>query len=287
MTHEKKSATLLISCPDRKGLVATIANFLMSYNANILHADQHQDDTENLFLMRVEWDLDGFTLPIDSFSAAFQPIAEENKMDWRLALSQQKPRMAIFVSKYEHCLVDLLHRWRIGELYCDIPLIISNHADCQRIAEFNNIPFHVIPVTKDNKQEAEAAQWKLLQDANVDLIVLARYMQVLSHDFVLRYPHRVINIHHSFLPAFDGAKPYHRAFQRGVKLIGATSHYVTEVLDDGPIIEQEVTRISHRDNVDDLVQKGRDLEKMVLSRAVRWHLDNRVLAYANKTVIFD
>lgn len=287
MTHERKSATLLISCPDRKGLVATIANFLMSYNANILHADQHQDDTENLFLMRVEWDLDGFTLPIDSFSAAFQPIAEENKMDWRLALSQQKPRMAIFVSKYEHCLVDLLHRWRIGELYCDIPLIISNHSDCQRIAEFNNIPFHVIPVTKDNKQEAEAAQWKLLQDANVDLIVLARYMQVLSHDFVLRYPHRVINIHHSFLPAFDGAKPYHRAFQRGVKLIGATSHYVTEVLDDGPIIEQEVTRISHRDNVEDLVQKGRDLEKMVLSRAVRWHLDNRVLAYANKTVIFD
>ncbi len=287
MTHERKSATLLISCPDRKGLVATIANFLMSYNANILHADQHQDDTENLFLMRVEWDLDGFTLPIDSFSAAFQPIAEENKMDWRLALSQQKPRMAIFVSKYEHCLVDLLHRWRIGELYCDIPLIISNHSDCQRIAEFNDIPFHVIPVTKDNKQEAEAAQWKLLQDANVDLIVLARYMQVLSHDFVLRYPHRVINIHHSFLPAFDGAKPYHRAFQRGVKLIGATSHYVTEVLDDGPIIEQEVTRISHRDNVEDLVQKGRDLEKMVLSRAVRWHLDNRVLAYANKTVIFD
>ena len=287
MTHERKSATLLISCPDRKGLVATIANFLMSYNANILHADQHQDDTENLFLMRVEWDLDGFTLPIDSFSAAFQPIAEENKMDWRLALSQQKPRMAIFVSKYEHCLVDLLHRWRIGELYCDIPLIISNHSDCQRIAEFNNIPFHVIPVTKDNKQKAEAAQWKLLQDANVDLIVLARYMQVLSHDFVLRYPHRVINIHHSFLPAFDGAKPYHRAFQRGVKLIGATSHYVTEVLDDGPIIEQEVTRISHRDNVEDLVQKGRDLEKMVLSRAVRWHLDNRVLAYANKTVIFD
>lgn len=287
MTHERKSATLLISCPDRKGLVATIANFLMSYNANILHADQHQDDTENLFLMRVEWDLDGFTLPIDSFSAAFQPIAEENKMDWRLALSQQKPRMAIFVSKYEHCLVDLLHRWRIGELYCDIPLIISNHSDCQRIAEFNSIPFHVIPVTKDNKQEAEAAQWQLLQDANVDLIVLARYMQVLSHDFVLRYPHRVINIHHSFLPAFDGAKPYHRAFQRGVKLIGATSHYVTEVLDDGPIIEQEVTRISHRDNVEDLVQKGRDLEKMVLSRAVRWHLDNRVLAYANKTVIFD
>lgn len=287
MTHERKSATLLISCPDRKGLVATIANFLMSYNANILHADQHQDDTENLFLMRVEWDLDGFTLPIDSFSAAFQPIAEENKMDWRLALSQQKPRMAIFVSKYEHCLVDLLHRWRIGELYCDIPLIISNHSDCQRIAEFNNISFHVIPVTKDNKQEAEAAQWQLLQDANVDLIVLARYMQVLSHDFVLRYPHRVINIHHSFLPAFDGAKPYHRAFQRGVKLIGATSHYVTEVLDDGPIIEQEVTRISHRDNVEDLVQKGRDLEKMVLSRAVRWHLDNRVLAYANKTVIFD
>ena len=283
----RQSATLLMSCPDKKGLVAAIANFLMSYNANILHADQHQDEVENLFLMRVEWDLDGFTLPMESFSAAFQPIADEHQMNWHVSLSSRKPRMAIFVSKYEHCLVDLLHRWRIGELACDIPLVISNHEDCRRIVEFNGIPFHVIPVTRDNKAEAEAEQFRLLEEAGVDFMVLARYMQVLSGEFVKRYPNRVINIHHSFLPAFDGAKPYHRAFARGVKLIGATSHYVTEDLDEGPIIEQEVTRISHRDSVEDLVERGRDLEKVVLSRAVRWHVDNRVLSYSNKTVVFD
>ena len=283
----RQSATLLMSCPDKKGLVAAIANFLMTYNANILHADQHQDEVENLFLMRVEWDLDGFTLPMESFSAAFQPIADEHQMNWHVSLSSRKPRMAIFVSKYEHCLVDLLHRWRIGELACDIPLVISNHEDCRRIVEFNGIPFHVIPVTRDNKAEAEAEQFRLLEEAGVDFVVLARYMQVLSGEFVKRYPNRVINIHHSFLPAFDGAKPYHRAFARGVKLIGATSHYVTEDLDEGPIIEQEVTRISHRDSVEDLVERGRDLEKVVLSRAVRWHVDNRVLSYSNKTVVFD
>ena len=283
----RQSATLLMSCPDKKGLVAAIANFLMTYNANILHADQHQDEVENLFLMRVEWDLDGFTLPMESFSAAFQPIADEHQMNWHVSLSSRKPRMAIFVSKYEHCLVDLLHRWRIGELACDIPLVISNHEDCRRIVEFNGIPFHVIPVTRDNKAEAEAEQFRLLEEAGVDFMVLARYMQVLSGEFMKRYPNRVINIHHSFLPAFDGAKPYHRAFARGVKLIGATSHYVTEDLDEGPIIEQEVTRISHRDSVEDLVERGRDLEKVVLSRAVRWHVDNRVLSYSNKTVVFD
>lgn len=283
----KNSAVLLLSCPDQKGLVAAIANFLLTYNANILHADQHQDSSENLFLMRVEWDLSGFTLPMENFAAAFQPIADENQMTWRVTLSSKKPRMALFVSKYEHCLVDLMHRWRIGELNCDIALVISNHEDCRRLVEFNGIPFHVVPVTRDNKAEMEARQWALLEEAQVDFIVLARYMQVLSPSFVERYPSRVINIHHSFLPAFDGAKPYHRAFARGVKLIGATSHYVTEVLDDGPIIEQEVTRISHRDDVEDLVQKGRDLEKVVLSRAVRWHIENRILAYANKTVIFD
>lgn len=284
---QKNTATLLISCPDRKGLVATIANFLMAYNANILHADQHQDSSENLFLMRVEWDLAGFTLPVENFSAAFQPIAAENGMTWRIALSQHKPRMAVFVSKYEHCLVDLIHRWRVGELNCDIPLVISNHEECRRLVEFSGIPFHVIPVTKDNKAEAEAEQWRLLEAAGVDFIVLARYMQVLSPSFVERYTNNVINIHHSFLPAFDGAKPYHRAFARGVKLIGATGHYVTEMLDEGTIIEQEVMRISHRDDVEDLVQKGRDLERIVLSRAVRWHIENRILAYANKTVIFD
>lgn len=286
MSH-KHSATLLICCPDRKGLVATIANFLLSYNANILHADQHQDADGGLFLMRVEWALDGFTLPIADFAAAFEPIARENRMEWKMALSENKPKIAIFVSKYEHCLIDLLHRWRIGELHCEIPLIISNHEDCRRIAEFNGIPFHVVPVTRHNKAELEQQQLALLEQHGVDLIILARYMQVLSEEFVQRYPNRVINIHHSFLPAFDGAKPYHRAHARGVKLIGATSHYVTEQLDEGPIIEQEVTRISHRDDVDDLIQKGRDLERMVLSRAVRWHLDNRILSYNNKTVIFD
>ena len=284
---EQHSATLLMSCPDQKGLVAAIANFLMTYNANILHADQHQDAGENLFLMRVEWDLDGFTLPMESFAAAFQPIADEHRMDWNVSLSSRKPRLAIFVSKYEHCLVDLLHRWRIGELGCDIPLVISNHEDCRRLVEFNGIPFHVVPVTRDNKAEAEAEQFRLLEEAGIDFVVLARYMQVLSADFVRRYPNRVINIHHSFLPAFDGAKPYHRAHARGVKLIGATSHYVTQDLDEGPIIEQEVARISHRDAVDALIEKGRDLEKVVLSRAVRWHVDNRVLSYCNKTVVFD
>jgi len=287
MSNTRQSATLLISAPDKKGLVAALANFLMTYNANIMHADQHQDDSEKLFLMRIQWDLDGFTLPMESFAAAFQPIASEHNMSWKVSLSSRKPRMAIFVSKYEHCLVDLLHRWRIGELDCDIPLVISNHEDCRRIVEFNGIPYHVLPVTRDNKVEAEAEQFRLLEEAGVDFIVLARYMQVLSGEFVKRYPDRVINIHHSFLPAFDGAKPYHRAFARGVKLIGATSHYVTEDLDEGPIIEQEVTRISHRDDVEDLIQKGRDLEKVVLSRAVRWHLDDRILSYSNKTVIFD
>lgn len=280
------TATLLISCPDRKGLSAAIANFLYTYNANIIHVDQHQDTTENLFLMRVEWDLTDFTLDMDAFTPAFAPIADRFHMEWKVALSSRRQRVAIFVSKYDHCFVDLLHRYRSGELPCEIPLIISNHPDCEALARFYGIPFHVIPVTKDNKAEAEAQQKALLIENNIDLIVLARYMQVLSHDFTAAYPQRVINIHHSFLPAFDGAKPYHRAFARGVKLIGATSHYVTEVLDDGPIIEQDVIRISHREDVESLIQKGRDLERVVLSRAVRWHLENRVLVYSNKTVIF-
>ncbi|MBB5190379.1 formyltetrahydrofolate deformylase [Silvimonas terrae] len=280
------TATLLISCPDRKGLSAAIANFLYTYNANIVHSDQHQDVTDDLFLMRVEWDLTDFTLDMAAFAPAFQPIADRFNMQWKVALTTRRPRMAIFVSKYDHCLVDLLHRHQSGELACDIPLVISNHEDCRAITEFYGVPYHVIPVNKDNKVQAEEAQRQLLQDNGIDLIVLARYMQVLSHDFTARYPQRVINIHHSFLPAFDGAKPYHRAFARGVKLIGATSHYVTEILDDGPIIEQDVIRISHRDDVEELVRKGRDLEKIVLSRAVKWHLENRVLVFANKTVIF-
>lgn len=283
----KHTATLLINCPDRKGLVAAIADFLYRHDANILHADQHQDSELNLFLMRVEWDLKGFALPVEEFETNFAPIAERFQMQWQLKLATQKPKMAIFVSQYDHCLADLLYRHQSGELACDIPLIISNHPDTARLAEFYQIPFHVIPVTKDTKAQAEAQQFELLDKYQIDLIVLARYMQVLSPEFVARYPKRVINIHHSFLPAFVGAKPYHRAFERGVKLIGATSHYVTEVLDEGPIIEQDIARVSHRDQLEDLIQKGRDLEKVVLSRAVRWHIENRILLYANKTVIFD
>lgn len=283
----KHAAILLISCPDQKGLVAAISAFLYQHNGNILHADQHQDADQDLFLMRVEWSLDGFDIPLQDFGAHFGPIAERFQMDWRLSTTEQRPRLAIMVSKYDHCLVDLLYRHQSGELQCDIPLIISNHPDNRRLAEFYGIPFHCVEVNKDNKAAAEAEQMRLIDEHQVDLIVLARYMQVLSADFVSRYPRRIINIHHSFLPAFDGAKPYHRAYAKGVKLIGATSHYVTEILDDGPIIEQDVTRISHRDALEDLIQKGRDLEKVVLSRAVRWHVESRILEYAKKTVIFD
>lgn len=283
----KNTAILLISCPDRKGLVAGIADFLYRHNANILHADQHQDSELGLFLMRVEWDLHDFDLAIGQFEQHFAPIAEKFQMQWHLALSTSRPRVAIFVSRYDHCLVDLLYRHQADELHCDIPLIIGNHEDTRWIADSYGIPFQHIPVHKDSKAEAEKTQLALLRHHHIDLIVLARYMQVLSADFIRHYPNRIINIHHSFLPAFLGAKPYHRAFERGVKLIGATSHYVTEVLDDGPIIEQDVARISHRDAIDDLIQKGRDLEKMVLSRGVRWHIENRILLYANKTVIFD
>ena len=283
----KNTATLLINCPDRKGLVATIADFLYRHDANILHADQHQDSENNLFLMRVEWDLAGFGIAPEDFSRHFAPVAERFGMQWQLKLSAQRPRMAVFVSQYDHCLADLLYRHQSGELACDIPIIISNHPDTARLAEFYQMPFHVIPVSKDTKKHAEAQQIALLEQHGIDLIVLARYMQVLSEDFVARYPQRIINIHHSFLPAFVGAKPYHRAFERGVKLSGATSHYVTADLDEGPIIEQDITRVSHRDQLEDLIQKGRDLEKMVLSRAVRWHVENRILLYANKTVIFD
>ena len=282
----KNSAILLISCPDRKGEVATIADFIYRHNGNILHADEHGDEESGLFLMRVEFDPKEFDINLADFSRHFTPIAEAFGMKWRLAQSSQRQRMIIFVSKYDHCLVDLLYRHKTGELACDIPLIISNHTDNQAIADFYRIPYEVVPVTKGNKDEAEARFRGLIDEHNADFMVLARYMQILSNDFVNRYPQRIINIHHSFLPAFVGSRPYHQAFERGVKLIGATSHYVTEVLDDGPIIEQDVVRVSHRDTVEDLIRKGRDLEKVVLSRAVRWHVENRVLLYGNKTVVF-
>ena len=282
----KNSAILLISCPDSKGEVATIADFVYRHNGNILHADEHADEESGLFLMRVEFDPKDFDIDLADFGTHFVPVAERFQMKWRLAQSSQRPRMIIFVSKYDHCLVDLLYRHQSGELACDIPLIISNHADNQPLADFYRIPYAVVPVTKDNKRQSEQRIQDLIDQHRPDFMVLARYMQILSNEFVNRYPQRIINIHHSFLPAFVGARPYHQAFERGVKLIGATSHYVTEVLDDGPIIEQDVVRVSHRDAVEDLIRKGRDMEKVVLSRAVRWHVENRVLVYGNKTVVF-
>jgi formyltetrahydrofolate deformylase len=284
----KGSAVLLVSCADQRGLTAAIADFIFQANGNILHADEHQDRERNQFLMRVEWDLEGFAIDMRDFGNKFGPIAERFGMKWRVSLTEARPRVAIFVSHYDHCLADLLYRYSAGELACEIPLIISNHAEAQRWADFYKIPIHVIPVTKENKREAERQQLELLRKHKIDLVVLARYMQILSPDFLREYPpSQIINIHHSFLPAFIGGNPHRRAFERGVKLIGATAHYVTEVLDEGAIIEQDVVRISHRDTLDDLIQKGRDLEKVVLSRAVRWHIESRVLLYDNKTVIFD
>jgi formyltetrahydrofolate deformylase len=281
------SAILLIHCPDRKGIVAGVSGFLHRHGANILHADQHQDNDLGLFFMRVEWDLADFALDDAAFRAEFQPLAESFQMQWQLAYSAARPAVAIFVSQQQHCLVDLLFRHQIGELRCEIPLIVSNHEAARELAAFYGIPFHHLPVDAANKAESEKAQLELLERNDIDLVVLARYMQILSPEFVTRHPQRIINVHHSFLPAFSGARPYHAAYHRGVKLIGATSHYVTAILDDGPIIEQDVVRVSHRDQLEDLMQKGRDLERVVLSRAVRWHLDHRILQYSGKTVVFD
>jgi formyltetrahydrofolate deformylase len=283
----KDTAILLINCPDAKGIVAAVSNFLYLNSANIVHADQHQDATHKLFFMRVEFELQDFALDDANFRRAFKPLAERLQAQWRLEYSTSQPKVALFVSKYLHCLVDLLHRQQLGELRCQIALIVSNHQEAQPLAGYYGIPFHHVPVTKENKEEAESAQLELMRQHGVDLIVLARYMQVLSPRFVSEHSGRIINVHHSFLPAFTGAKPYHAAFERGVKLIGATSHYVTDELDEGPIIEQDVSRISHRYQVEDLVECGRDLERLVLSRAVKWHLEHRILCYANKTVVFD
>jgi formyltetrahydrofolate deformylase len=285
----KESAVLLIDCPDRKGLVARVSSLLFEHGANILHADQHQDHGLGLFFMRVEWSLadNDLAFDLERFKTAFAPLAAELEMHWQLTVTTRPTRVALFCSQYLHCMADLLYRWRTGELQCEIPLIVSNHRAVERLASYYSIPFEYLPVTAATREEAEAQQLDLLSRNDIDLVILARYMQILSPKFVACYPARVINVHHSFLPAFTGAKPYHAAHARGVKLIGATSHYVTELLDDGPIIEQDVARISHRDQVEDLVARGRDLERIVLSRAVRWHLDRRILCYGNKTVVFD
>jgi formyltetrahydrofolate deformylase len=280
------TAVLLIDCPDRKGLVATVSSLLYRHGANITHADQHQDHEAGLFFMRVEWALDeGFDLAV--FRDEFQRVAAELTMRFRLELMSQSPRVALFVSQHLHCFADILHKHQTGELPCSIPLVISNHRDGEDLARFYGIAFHHIPVIPESRPLAEQQQLALLAKHDIDLIVLARYMQILPPQIVARYPARIINVHHSFLPAFTGARPYHAAFARGVKLIGATSHYVTEELDAGPIIEQDVARISHRDQVEDLVKKGRDLERTVLGRALSWHLDHRILCYGNKTVVFD
>jgi len=279
------SATLLISCPDQQVLVAKIANFIYANGGNIIHADQHRDEASDLFLSRIEWSLDSFNLPRDLIGPAFNAIAQPLRADWQLRFSDAVPRIAIWVSRQDHCLLDLLWRYQAKEFAAEIPLIISNHETLKPIAEQFHIDFHHVPISRDTKAEQEAHQLALLQKYGIDLVVLAKYMQVLSGDFLSQFP-KVINIHHSFLPAFMGAQPYHRAHERGVKIIGATAHYVTEDLDAGPIIEQDVVRITHRDDVKDLIRKGKDLERIVLARGVRLHLQNRVLVYGNRTVVF-
>ncbi|MBD2105988.1 formyltetrahydrofolate deformylase [Nodosilinea sp. FACHB-13] len=279
------TAILLFSCPDQKGLVAKIANFIYANGGNILHADQHRDPEAGLFLSRLEWELEGFNLPREIIGPAFAAIAQPLGATWQLHFSDAVPRLSIWVSHQDHCLLDLLWRHKAGEFKAEIPLIISNHPHLKPVADQFGIAFEHLPMTKDTKAEQEQRQLELLKEYNIDLVVLAKYMQVLSSDFLNQYD-RVINIHHSFLPAFMGANPYQRAFQRGVKIIGATAHYVTSDLDEGPIIEQDVVRISHRDDVKELIRKGKDVERIVLARAVRLHLQNRTLVYGNRTVVF-
>jgi len=279
------TATILLSCPDTPGLVAKLANFIYSNGGNIIHADHHTDLSAGLFLSRIEWQLEGFNLPREIVGPAFAAIADPLGAYWELHFSDQIPRISLWVTKQDHCLLDLLWRVRSGELKAEIPLIIGNHSDLKPIADQYGIDFHHVPIAADTKAAQEAHELELLAQYKIDLVVLAKYMQVLSDQFITQFP-KTLNIHHSFLPAFAGAKPYHRAYARGVKIIGATSHYVTADLDEGPIVEQDVVRVSHRDEVADLIRKGKDLERVVLARAVRSHLEHRVLAYGNRTVVF-
>lgn len=287
---EKKrtdTAVLRMHCPDQPGIIAVITEFITSNRGNILYLDQYVDRAAGIFYMRVEWDIADFLIPKEKLKDYFDTLyATRYELTYRLSFTSHRQRMAIFVSKMSHCLYDLLSRYIAGEWDVEIPVIISNHPDLAIVGKQFDIPFEVVPVTRDNKAEMEQREFEILDRYGVDFIVLARYMQVLSEDFISRYPNHIINIHHSFLPAFIGAKPYHQAFERGVKLIGATSHYVTTDLDAGPIIEQETVRITHKDTVEDLVKKGRDLEKIVLSRAVEKHIQRKILTYGNKTVVF-
>ena len=281
------TAKLLLHCPDKPGILAEVTDFITVNKGNIIYLDQYVDHVENIFFMRIEWELKDFLVPQEKIEDYFRTLyGQKYEMDFRLYFSDVKPRMAIFVSKLSHCLFDMLARYTAGEWNVEIPLIISNHPDLQHVAERFGIPFYLFPITKETKEEQERKEMELLAKHKITFIVLARYMQVISEQMINAYPNKIINIHHSFLPAFVGAKPYHAAFQRGVKIIGATSHYVTTELDAGPIIEQDVVRNTHKDAIEDLVNKGKDLEKIVLSRAVQKHIERKVLAYKNKTVIF-
>ncbi|MBR4678417.1 MAG: formyltetrahydrofolate deformylase [Bacteroidales bacterium] len=282
------NAILLLHCPDKPGLISELTNFITVNNGNIIYLDQYVDHTEEQFFMRMEWELDKFLIPQEKISEYFNTLyAAKHQMQFTIFFREQKPRMALFVSKMSHCFYDIMARYIAGEWDVEIPLIVSNHEDLRPAAERFGIPYHVFPITKDNKAELEPKEMELLKQNNIDFIVLARYMQIISEDMINAYPQRIINIHHSFLPAFIGAKPYHQAYTRGVKLIGATSHYVTTELDAGPIIEQDVVRISHKDTIQDLINKGKDLEKIVLSHAVQKHIEHKILAFKNKTVIFN
>ncbi len=285
--ERKPTATLLLSCQDRKGLVAGVSDFLFRHNANIIHADQHTDQEEGIFLQRVEFELGGMDLDPEQIGPTFTPLAAEFGMQWQLRFSSERCRAAILVSREPHCLIDLLARWTMGELHMDVASVISNHPDHADMARHFGVDYHHLPVSAETKPDQEMQLLDLLDDRKTDLVILARYMQVLTEQVVNRFPNKIINIHHSFLPAFAGARPYHQAHERGVKVIGATAHYVSIDLDAGPIIDQDVVRVSHRDTVTDLAQKGRDLEKIVLARAIRLHLDHRILVYRNKTVVFD
>lgn len=286
-TDSKASAILLMHCPDKRGIIAVVSEFICKNNGNIIFLDQHVDEVTGAFFMRIEWDLAEFVIPREKIGEYFDVlIGQRYQMEWELHFSSEIPRMALFVSKLPHCLFDILARWKSQEIRAEIPLIVSNHQDLEPVARQFGVDFAHFDMTQENKTEQEAAQLELLRKHQVGFIVLARYMQILSEDFVRHYPNRIINIHHSFLPAFPGAKPYHQAYERGVKVIGATSHYVTAELDCGPIIAQDIIRVSHRDSVADLVRKGRDLEKLVLSRAVWHHLRHQVLVYQNRTCIF-
>jgi formyltetrahydrofolate deformylase len=280
---------LLISCPDKKGLIAAISSFIAMHDGNILSADQYvsEDEAGGTFFMRLEIEGEGFGLERDEFGGAFAPLARKHGMDWRISYTDAPKRMAILVSRYDHCLMDLLWRWDSGELEAEIPLVVSNHPDLASRVEAYGIPFHHLPVTQETKAEQESDMRDLLAEHGIDLVVLARYMQILSPGFVHAYPDRIVNIHHSFLPAFAGADPYHRAHERGVKTIGATAHYVTEDLDGGPIIHQDVAHVTHRDTVEDLIRLGREVERRVLARAVRWHLEDRILVDNGRTVVFE